>query len=179
MNSDLALTFLFSNVIMVLLSQDSKIWLSYDFHPLQKQMWPHLAFIYFIFLPFIKLCKVTKTSCSAYLENYLVSSIQSDWCDNVYMRERAENQPQRSHSVGLPHSVCHTNTHTFLCVHTAVVIAQGSNKVKIWYITQWFIDFSTPGRQPVPSAVEGDVGAGGESHSTLCSTKSGFWIHWY
>ena len=33
-------------------------------------------------------------------------------------------------------------------------LAQGSTKVKIWYITQWLIDFSTPGKLPALSMGE-------------------------
>lgn len=39
----------------------------------------------------------------------------------------------------------------FVCAHTAVDLAQGSTKVKIWYITQRLIDFSTPGELPALS----------------------------
>lgn len=63
--------------------------------------------------------------------------------------------------VSLPLSVAsfslpHTHgawAHSFLCLcaHTAVDLALGSTKVKIWYITQRLIDFSTPGELPALS----------------------------
>lgn len=60
-------------------------------------------------------------------------------------------------SLCLTHIHTHTHTgawaHSFLCLcaHTAVDLALGSTKVKIWYITQWLIDFSTPGELPALS----------------------------
>ena len=62
-------------------------------------------------------------------------------------------------------------------------LAQGSTKVKIWYITQWLIDFSTPGKLPALSMGEREgvcvlerervkERERGSESSTLCSTKS-------
>lgn len=46
-----------------------------------------------------------------------------------------------------------------------MALAPGSNKVKIRFITQWLIDFSTPGKLPVPSAT--DLDGGGHTLHTL------------
>lgn len=42
----------------------------------------------------------------------------------------------------------------FLSVCSQLWVSQGSTKVKICYITQWLIDFSTPGRLPALSNEE-------------------------
>lgn len=81
-------------------------------------------------------------------------------------------------SFSLPHTHG-ARAHSFLCLcaHTAVDLALGSTKVKIWYITQRLIDFSTPGELPALSTGvrerETDRVRGRKSESsTLCSTKS-------
>lgn len=52
-------------------------------------------------------------------------------------------------------------------------LAQGSTKVKIWYITQWVIDFSTAGGLPALSTGGSERGSERRSESsTRCSTKS-------
>lgn len=99
-------------------------------------------------------------------EKYLCCSASSKSCGTVYMRDTLKTSHKEATQ---PLSAAHTRL--YLCAITAVELAPGSTKVKISYITQWLIDFSTPGRMPTTlNGREGGRQKEGSESSTLCST---------
>lgn len=75
----------------------------------------------------------------------------------------------------------HEHTHVCVCALTQLwILHMGSTEVKIWYITQWLIDFSTTGELPGLSERQskGERERIREQHSVFHKVWLTNWIHW-
>lgn len=119
------------------------------------------------------------TKKSLFLLSLPLSSFQED-----------QHTQTHSHTHGHTHGHTHSHTHTrtqphtprqrphSFCVLTAADLALGSPKVKIWYITQWLIDFSTAGERPGRSSV-GERAESREQHTLFhTSSLTGFTVEY-